>query len=114
GSALRPSLVNSLDGLQLNFVVTDTLYFNFDRRTSKTVPVLLDPKQRVAENRFAMVGRARVKPDSIRFTGPATLLDSISDPFFIRLPDQLLTASANIEVPIEYDNKSLVKSSVEK
>jgi hypothetical protein len=114
GSALRPSLVNALDGLQLNFVATDTLYFNFDKRISKTVAVRLDPKQRVADNRFAMVGRAKVKPDSIQFRGPSSLLDSIPNPYYVRLPEQLLSASASIEVPIEYNNKPLVKSNVEK
>ena len=113
GSALRPSLVNAMDGLQLNFVVTDTLFFNFDRRTSKIVPLQLDPAQRVAESRFAMVGRPRIKPDSVRFTGPATFVDSINTPFIVRLPQQLFAASASVEVPVEYDNKALVKTSVE-
>jgi hypothetical protein len=112
GSALRPGLVNALDGLELNFVVTDTLFFNFNRKSSKTVILKLDPKQRVAENRFAMIGKAAIQPDSITFTGPTTLLDSIPDVFIVRLPNQLFSAPSSIEVPIEYDNKSLVKSNV--
>lgn len=112
GSALRPALLNALDGLELNFVVTDTLFFNFNRKSTKTVALELDPKQRVAENRFAMVGQANIQPDSVTFTGPTSLLDSIPDPFILHLPNQLFSAPASVEVPIEYDNKSLVKSDV--
>jgi len=113
GSALRPSLINVLDGLELKFVVTDTLFFNFDIKTSKTVSLKLDPNQRIAENRFALVGAPSIQPDSVTFTGPVTKLDSIPEPFILRLPNQLFSAPASIEVPLEYEHTNLIKADTE-
>lgn len=112
GAALRPSLVNVLDGLQLNFVVTDTLFFNFDERIRRTVPLQVERRQPITEARFAVVGPIRTEPDSITFAGPSSMVDSIASPFLISLPDLRLSAPARLELPVAYDNKSLVKASV--
>ncbi|MCC9165280.1 hypothetical protein LN893_00355 [Pontibacter sp. XAAS-A31] len=112
GSALRPALVNALDGMELNFVVTDTVYFNFDRKITRTVGLKLDPKQKVAADQFAQVGPVKFSPDSVTFIGPSSMVDSIANPFLVRLPTESLTASAQVEVPLNYDYKALVKSNV--
>lgn len=71
GSALRPALVNALDGLQLNFVVTDTVYFDFDPKVEKRIALRLDPSQKLTDNQHVVVGPVQIKPDSVTFTGPA-------------------------------------------
>ncbi|MEJ8802490.1 hypothetical protein [Pontibacter sp. H249] len=112
GSALRPALVNALDGMELNFVVTDTLYFNFNAKVSRTVGLILDPSQKITGDRHAVVGPIVIKPDSVRFTGPSSMIESLPNPLLVRLPDgQQLTEATKVKVPINYDNKSLVKSS---
>ena len=112
GSALRPALVNAMDGLQLNFVVTDTLFFDFNTRVTRRIPLKLDPKQRVTEDRHAVLRPVRISPDTITFQGPSSMVDSLPNPFLLRLPITNLTESAKIVVPIEYDNKSMVKADI--
>ena len=112
GSALRPGLVNVLDGLQLNFVVTDTLFFDFNERITRRIPLRLDPRQRITDDRFTIIGPVRISPDSITFTGPSSMVDSIRSPFLLRLPEQRLSTSAKVEVPINYDFKALVKADI--
>lgn len=112
GSALRPSLVNALNGLQLNFVVTDTLRFNFDERITRTVPLKLEPQQKIVADRHTVVGPITIKPDSVTFTGPSSVVDSLPSPFLLRLPDQSLTVSSQVNVPINYGNKPLVTANV--
>ncbi|MCX2740464.1 hypothetical protein [Pontibacter anaerobius] len=114
GSALRPSLVNALDGLQLNFVVTDTIYFDFDPKVRKRIALRLDPTQKLTDNQHAIVGSVRINPDSITFTGPSSLIDSLPNPFLLRLPEeQTLAEPSKIPVPINYNYKSLVEANVE-
>lgn len=112
GSALRPALVNALDGLQLNFVVTDTIYFNFNPKIEKRVALRLAPNQRLTGNQHVVIGRASIKPDSITFTGPSTLVESLPDPFLLQLPVQSLTEPSKVPVPINYDYKSLVSADI--
>ncbi|ARS37135.1 hypothetical protein [Pontibacter actiniarum] len=113
GSALRPALVNALDGLQLNFVVTDTVYFDFDPKVEKRIALRLDPSQKLTDNQHVVVGPVQIKPDSVTFTGPASLVDSLPNPFLLQLPSQGLTQPAKVPVPINYDYKSMVKANVE-
>src|SRR5699024_7075334 len=72
----------------------------------------LDPKQQITEDRFSVVGPVQIEPDSITFLGPATMVNSIPDPFLLRLPGTL-SASAKLEIPINFDNKPLVKTNTE-
>ena len=112
GSALRPALVNAMDGLQLNFVVTDTLFFNFNTVVTRRIPLQLDPRQKVTGDLHALVRPVRIDPDTITFRGPSSLVDSLPSPFLLRLPITNLTESAKIAVPIEYDNRSLMQANV--
>jgi hypothetical protein len=113
GSALRPALVNAMDGLQLNFVVTDTLSFNFDSKTSRTVPLQLDLKQKLTADGFEVAGPVKLSPDSVTFVGPSSIVNKISSPFLVRLPSTNLKASAKVEAPVTYKNQELVKANIE-
>jgi len=113
GSSLRPALVNALDGLQLNFVVTDTVNFHFNPITKKRIALQVDPKQKLTDNQHAVVGPIRITPDSVTFTGPSSMVDSLPDPFPLRLPQQTLTSPTKLPVPINHKFESLVKADVE-
>nr|WP_255481044.1 hypothetical protein [Pontibacter sp. Tf4] len=113
GSALRPALVNAMDGLQLNFVVTDTLHFNFDRKISRTLALQHDPKQAVAAENYEVVGPIKFEPDSVTFVGPSSIIRSFPSPYPVRLPNVGLTASAKLEVPITHASPELVAASLE-
>ncbi len=112
GSALRPALVNAMDGLQLNFVVTDTLFFNFNNQVNRRIPLQLDPSQKVTDDRHALLRPVRISPDTITFRGPSSMVDSLPSPFLLRLPATNLTENAKVNVPIEFDNKPLVQADI--
>lgn len=112
GSAMRPSLVNALNGLQLNFVTTDTVHFNFDERIKRTVALKLEPQQKIVADRHALVGPVTIRPDSVTFVGPSSVVDSLPSPFLLRLPDQNLTESSQVSVPINYGNRPLVTANI--
>jgi hypothetical protein len=115
GSALRPALVNSLDGLQLNFVVTDTIYFDFDARVTERISLRLDTSRPLTDENHIVMGQVRIAPDSVTFTGPSSLIDSLPKPLLLRLPEQQqpLTGPAKIAIPIDYDYESLIQASVQ-
>ncbi|MHA6248698.1 YbbR-like domain-containing protein [Pontibacter sp. CAU 1760] len=115
GSALRPALVNSLDGLQLNFVVTDTIYFNFNAKVSERIALQFDPAVPLTNGQHVVLGKIRVSPDSVTFTGPSSLIDSLPKPFLLRLPEgqQELTSTTKLSIPLKYDYESLIRANVE-
>ncbi|WP_210489920.1 hypothetical protein [Rufibacter aurantiacus] len=112
GQALRPAIANVLDGLSLNFVVTDTISFDFDRLVSRKFPLAIDTTQIQVAASHAFVGPAKILPDSVTFTGPELILKQFPNPFLLALPVQNLTGPYKGEVPVTHDFTSLVKADV--
>lgn len=113
GSALRPALVNAMDGLELKFVVTDTLYFFFDRKITRAVALQHDPTQQLAADGFEVVQPVKFTPDSVTFTGPSSIVSNFPNPYPVKLQNTALTASTTVEVPLIFREPELVKASVE-
>jgi len=111
-SALRPQVAAVLDGLQLNFIVTDTVLFSFDRRVKRQVALQVDSADiKIADNVF-IASPVVVSPDSVLFDGPASIVNELPAPFPIKLPPVALDRSFKRFLPLDYPNKSLVTASV--
>ncbi|ALI98868.1 YbbR-like domain-containing protein [Rufibacter tibetensis] len=112
GQALRPAISNVLDGLNLNFVVTDTISFDFDRLVTRKFQLAIDTTQVKVAPGYVFKGPVKVRPDSVTFTGPELILNQFPNPFLLALPSQSLTGPFKAEVPLAYDFTSLVKADV--
>lgn len=112
GHVLRPAISNVLDGLNLNFVVTDTISFDFDQLVTRRFPLAIDTTQINVAPGHAFTGAVKIRPDSVTFTGPKLILDQFPNPFLLSPPDQSLTAPFKGEVLLIHDFTSLVKADV--
>ena len=113
GPSLRPTLMNLLDELTLNFVATDTLFFKFDYRVERTIPIAVDTTVIEAAENHVILPPVTVSPARVTFRGPASLVDSLPDPYVVRPPSRRLTSDYETTVPLEVvQNKELVKADV--
>ncbi|AKQ47789.1 hypothetical protein TH63_17065 [Rufibacter radiotolerans] len=112
GTALRPAISGALDGLSLNFVITDTVSFDFDRLVRRKLPLTLDSTQLKLEAGYGFVGPVKVRPDSVTFTGPEQILNLFPSPYPLSLPTDVLKAPFKGELPLTYDFTTLVKADV--
>lgn len=112
GSSLRPLLSNVLDGVQLNFVVTDTLYFRFDYRVERTIRVAVDTAALTLVENHVLVPPVAVEPATVTFRGPASLVDSLPDPFVVPAPTRRLSGAYETTIPLPIPNPELVRANV--
>jgi hypothetical protein len=113
GSSLRPTLSSLLDGLDLNFVVTDTLRFRFDYRSERTIPIVLDTTMIEAADNHVLLSPGQVSPSTVTFRGPASLVDSLPSPYVVRPPSRQISSVYETTVPLEVgNNEELVKANV--
>ncbi|RNI26848.1 hypothetical protein EFB08_10230 [Rufibacter latericius] len=112
GQALRPAISNVLDGLNLNFVVTDTISFDFDRLVTRKFPLAIDTTQVKPVPGYVFQGPVKILPDSVTFTGPELILNQFPNPFLLDLPEQKFAAPFKGDVPLTHDYTSLVKADV--
>lgn len=111
-SIFRPNVANALDGLQLNFIVTDSLRFTFDQQVKRKIPLAVDTTQLRVPANYALVSPIRITPKEVEFEGPASVLDSLPNPLLLKLPDTPLKQSFRSFLPIHYPFKALVKSDI--
>ncbi len=83
---LTPSVTRQLAGIRLNYILTDTLFFNFDKIYEKKVQVLIDSQNISLAPSYKIITSVISSPDSIIFRGPASFIAQIPDSIIIRLP----------------------------
>lgn len=89
GKFLLKELSQVLKGLKVNYILEDTLSFNYDTLTNKRLAVEIDSSSFHFQNGYRRVGKINVVPDSVTFRGPTTEL--------ARFPDILKLSSEDVE-----------------
>src|SRR5690606_27987765 len=89
GSSLVPLITEQVNEVSLNYVVTDTLFIDIEKRITKKVAVLVDSNQIDVNSPFRIVSDVLIEPDSIEFVGPSSLINKMSDSIVLALPTNI-------------------------
>lgn len=98
-----PSLISDqISEFQLNYVLTDTLFINLDKRSLRVIYLSVDSMNVPIEDGYQLSSPIRVSPDSVIFFGPQTYLEGLQDTLYLPLGDEPIsqTFNQNISVPI--------------
>jgi hypothetical protein len=104
GSSLSPLFSTQLEGLQINYVLTDTLYLDLDVRGHKKVALQLDSADRLIARGYIRSGATVIEPDTVVVSGPAKLLAALPSAIDLMVPETKLRSSLKetIEVPLPH------------
>lgn len=104
GSSLSPLFSTQLEGLQVNYVLTDTLYLDLDARSHKMMALKLDSADRYIARGYIQSGRSVIEPDTIIVTGPGKLVAALPSAVELVIPETNLRSSfkETIEVSLPY------------
>lgn len=95
--ALRPALQQAMEGLQYNYLLSDTLWVELDQLVSRRLPLGLSP----ATDGAALPYDARFEPATVVFRGPASKVAALPSPYPVHLPQAPAGSSAgDMQVPI--------------
>jgi hypothetical protein len=106
---LRPYINTAFHGVVLNYVVTDTVYFNFEELVKRKIRLTLDSLNPPTAENYMIVGKPLFRPASVTVSGPASLVKSLPDPYPVHLPDSDLTAAFKQRVPLSFVPKELLR-----
>jgi hypothetical protein len=107
-ASIIPSLItDQLSDFQLNYVLTDTLRIDLDRRVSKYVMLDADTAAIVLEPMRKRTSGIRISPDSMRVEGPQRFVDAIGDTVLLELSSEPVGASFRETLDIPELNESL-------
>ncbi|ELR70696.1 hypothetical protein C900_03469 [Fulvivirga imtechensis AK7] len=109
GGTIPALISDQMNDVQLNYVLTDTLYLNIDLRTTKTFAVRVDSAGISLDNNHRIVTQVRYTPDSVTLEGPQSILRKMSDTLLIRIPRQDIDTEFNEDVAVTSPGNDLIK-----
>ena len=101
GSTLPALLAGQLGNLQINHVVTDTLYVSVDPKETKKIKVTVDPEQFSFAEGFGRLSPVVVLPDSISLVGPKSILAQIPSLIQVEIDEENISSNFRRDVEVK-------------
>ena len=106
-SNLFPNISQSLEGVNLNYVVTDSILFNIELKSNRNLKILVDTSDISFRDNFERVGDILTSHNEIKVEGPQSIIKSLDDEYIIKIEDQNIDSDYDEEIRIEDLNKFL-------
>lgn len=105
-SSLLPVVNEQLNGLNINYLLTDTLYINVERKIVKRVKLMVDSANISLENNFRVVSPISITPPEIDLIGPSTIINSLQDEYYVLVRETRIDEDIDIdvEVPLPFED----------
>jgi uncharacterized protein YsxB (DUF464 family) len=113
GTTLPPMLASQVGKLQINYVVTDTLYLPFDQKDVHTYKVFVDATEISFKEGFGRTSPIVMLPDSVQLQGPKSLLHKLPDSLLVKLPATQLSSNYREKIVIDVVGEELIKRAPE-
>ena len=81
GAKVANMISDQLEEIQVNYVVTDTIYLNLDHSATKEIRLDIDRSK--LEEGVVLNSEIDISPNIVHVSGPQQLLDQLSDPLLI-------------------------------
>lgn len=82
-SQLTPLVVRQLTDLKINYLITDTLFFDFDKLKRKKIRIVVDTSKLNLASSWYLVSPIQISPDTLFVEGPASLIKELADSIII-------------------------------
>ena len=106
-SSLFPNISQSLEGVNLNYVVTDSILFNIEIKSNRNLKILVDTSDISFRDNFERVGDILTSHNEIKVEGPQSKIKSLDDNYTLLIEDQNIDSDYDEEIKIEGLNEYL-------
>ena len=106
-NSLVPNISQSLEGVNLNYVVTDSILFNIELKSNRSLKIVVDSSNISFRDNFEKVGNLLISHNEIKVEGPQSLIKSLDDEYIVKIEDQNIDSDYDEEIKIEGLNKLL-------
>ncbi len=108
GGSLHRFFSHQVEGLEINFSVTDTIYLDIDPKASRWVKVAIDSVFLSIEEGYGLTSEVSIVPDSIRIEGPLRMVEAFEEPLLLRLRQQEIDEPFREEVEINLPSSEII------
>src|SRR5688572_2085909 len=109
GSTLPAFFTNQLEGLEINYVLTDTIYVDLEPKTGRWVKLAVDPTQLRLKENYGLASNVTIMPDSIYIEGPKPIINRIEEPVKVTLPAEEIDDNVMEDVEVTLPSQDVIK-----
>jgi hypothetical protein len=103
GTALPSLFTNPLEGMQINYVLTDTIYLSIEPRAGRWITLELDSVEQYIRENHEVISKITISPDSIFVEGPINQITRLKEPYNVTLGvrdiDEDFTEEVEVTIP---------------
>jgi hypothetical protein len=109
GSTLPAFFTNQLEGLEINYVLTDTIYVDLEPKTGRWVKLAVDPAKLRLKKDYGLASQVTIMPDSIYLEGPRPIINQIEEPVNVTLPVEEIDDNVMEDVEVTLPSQEFIK-----
>ena len=100
-SSLVPNISESLENISLNYVVTDSVFFNIELIKKKSLTLKFDSLGIELRDNFKLVSDVNISDEIINIKGPESLINTLPDEYLLKLKENNIGRNFNSDISIE-------------
>lgn len=109
GSTLPVIFSSQVDGLEINFVLTDTLYVDLEPRAGRWIKLAMDSLQFNLRKGYALSSKVLLIPDSVFLEGPLRLISAFKEPVPLKLRQRNIDENFQEDVELDIPMSDVIK-----
>tara|TARA_B100000287_G_scaffold46821_1_gene41763 strand:+ start:1104 stop:1997 length:894 start_codon:yes stop_codon:yes gene_type:complete len=106
-SSLIPNISESLENVDLNYVVTDSIFFSIEQKKSKELTIKVDTLQFSFKENYERISDVNISHEEITVEGPESIISSMPDEYNINIDKVDISADYDKDIKIDGLNKLL-------
>ena len=108
GSTLPALFSSQLEGLQINFVLIDTLNIEIDEKVRRKLNLKVDSVWKYLNRDFGVIDRIQLVPDTVWIEGPKKIVNALPQTIALALPERNIDSRFIGEVEIVFPNNDVI------
>lgn len=106
---LLPIFSDQLNDLNINYIITDTIFFKIEPYVERQLSIKLDSSSVQLREGFHVTSEILVDPDTVNFRGPVSLVNQLPEVFLVALSEKGINKSYDEELSLDLFSPSLIK-----
>jgi hypothetical protein len=109
GMNLPAFFTNQIEGLQINYVLADTLYIDLEPKAGRWISLKLDTTKLKLKKDYMLASQISIMPDSVFIEGPKPLVTQMAEPIRITLPFDNIDEHFMEDVEVQIPSSDIIK-----
>ncbi len=109
GITLPGTITDQITDIELNYILTDTLFIHLDKRVTKSFSLKVDSLSINLNENYIINSPISLSEDSVTLTGPNSFISEIPNPITLSISEKNLDDNFSEEVQISVPNYSIIK-----